>query len=135
MAYSSDTDLEAYIPDILSFGITSFTAEHDKAESDINRKLKVDWYRTTGLSGDFTSSKLQSAQLLRASVYCTLGFYVFPQLTKWGEDKFEKQMKYYQTEYEKEIVNVIEDGVQYDIDGDSSISSSETIHKQNRLIR
>ena len=39
MAFSSDADLLNITPDILSFGIDSFSSEHAKAQADIERKI------------------------------------------------------------------------------------------------
>ena len=38
MAFSTDADLMGIIPDILSFGIDSFSADHAKAQADIERE-------------------------------------------------------------------------------------------------
>jgi hypothetical protein len=48
MAFSQDSDLVALVPDILQFGISSFAAEHAKAEVDLLRTIRNEWwYRNT----------------------------------------------------------------------------------------
>ena len=41
MAMSTDTDVLAYEPDILEFGIQSFSDEHAKTRADILRILEL----------------------------------------------------------------------------------------------
>ena len=41
MAFSNDADLVALVPDILTFGITSFSTEHAKAEADLELGLSA----------------------------------------------------------------------------------------------
>ena len=41
MAFSTDSDLISLVPDILELGITSFSGEHTKAQSDIVRELRI----------------------------------------------------------------------------------------------
>ena len=64
-----------------------------------------------------------------------------PQLTKWktpegDNDAFQVQIEFYRSSYATEFQAILRDGVEYDEDGDSSISSSEKepIHHL-RLVR
>ena len=69
--------------------------------------------------------------------------YIFPILTKWkdpqggdGQDAFQVQIEFYRAKYAEEFNAILRDGVEYDEDGDSSISASEKepIHTL-RLVR
>ena len=44
MAFSQDSDLVALVPDILDFGITSFATEHAKAQTDLTRTIRNEWW-------------------------------------------------------------------------------------------
>ena len=51
MAFSQDSDLTALIPDILTFGITSFSDEHARAEADLIRTIRNEWWHKKGIKG------------------------------------------------------------------------------------
>ena len=61
MAFSQDSDLVDLIPDILSLGITSFTDDHAKAQSDIERELRIKWWPKKGIAGEMENSTRGSA--------------------------------------------------------------------------
>ena len=42
--FSSDSDLTFYQPDILTFGISSFSSFHALARADIERDLRIRWF-------------------------------------------------------------------------------------------
>ena len=45
--FSTDSDLTFYQPDILTFGIASFTSPNDyhaQARADIERELRIKWF-------------------------------------------------------------------------------------------
>tara|TARA_R110001606_G_scaffold143395_1_gene282693 strand:+ start:51 stop:461 length:411 start_codon:yes stop_codon:yes gene_type:complete len=126
MAYSNDSDLVELIPDILSLGITQFTDEHPKAKSDIDRELRIKWWPRKGLSGEMNIAKLTSAQFKMASVYLVLWRYALPQLTNWVDgDRFQNMIDFYKARYGEELEAVLSDGVEYDADGDGTITQVE----------
>ena len=52
MAFSNDSDLVALVPDILTFGITSFSTEHAKAQADLERTIRNQWWYKKGIAGE-----------------------------------------------------------------------------------
>lgn len=79
-----------------------------------------------------TNSKLTNSQWTQSVVYLALWKYAYPILTKWkdpdtgeGKDTFQVQIDFYRDRYEEEFQAILRDGVEYDEDGDSSVSDSE----------
>ena len=152
MAFATRSDLIVYQPDIGDMGLT--TSEQDafvtQAIADVQRDIRNRWWsvyqankvrdRSYIGSVEMENSKLTDSQWTRATVYRTLGYYICPSLTKFNsegsEDRFQQMGSYYRTAYEDELSDIFRDGVEYDQDGDSSISNSEkeAVH-QLRLVR
>lgn len=148
------SDIQVYQPDIAEYGITDFDTQLQQAENDVIRQIREEWwerYRHTVRYKDITkvttleldSSKLTNAQWTRCVVYKALAEYVYPILTKWkdpqggdGQDAFQVQLNFYRSKYAEEFQAVLRDGVEYDEDGDASVSASEKepIHHL-RLVR
>jgi len=137
MAYSTDSDLQDIVPDILQLGIDTFSDEHGRAFNDINRNLRVDWWEKKGLSGEMDNNKLVSAQFARLSTYLVLWKYALPQLTNWvSDDRFLKMIDFYKARFGEEYDDLLRDGIQYDENDDDVISKKEkqSIH-HGRLSR
>lgn len=137
MAFSTDSDLTAIMPDATQLGITSFTDEHPKAKADIERDLRIHWWSKTGRSGEMDATKLTESQWTLCAVYLVLWKYALPQLSTWTEgDRFIDMISFYKGRYGEEFESVLRDGVEYDFDGDSTVQDDEkrTIH-HNRLVR
>lgn len=152
MAFATRSDLIVYQPDIGDMGLS--TAQQDayvtQAIADVQRDIRNRWWsvyqankvrdRSYIGSVEMENSKLTDSQWTRATVYRTLGYYICPSLTKFNsegsEDRFQQMGSFYRTAYEDEISDIFRDGVEYDQDGDSSISNSEkeAVH-QLRLVR
>ena len=137
MAFSQDSDLVALIPDILTFGITSFADEHARAEADLIRTIRNEWWHKKGIKGEMVSSYLTDSQWTRCNTYLVLWKYVLPQLTNWVEgDRFKEMLDFYKVRYEEEISDIFKDGVEYDDDNSGSIDDDEkTIVAFGRLVR
>jgi hypothetical protein len=132
------SDIEAYEPDITSFGIPDFDAELTKAQQDVFRDLRIRWWPTrqqglydikvltTGQS-EPDEDLYTASQLTRAACYQALGFHIYPKLAKFEpeQDLFERKMEFYRTEYEREIDLVLRDGVEYDADSSGTVDNSE----------
>jgi|TARA_R110002074_G_scaffold151389_3_gene305115 hypothetical protein len=132
------TDIESYEPDIINFGIPDFDGEITKAQNDVFRDLRIQWYPTYR-HGKYDISVLTSgeiepdedlytaSQLTRAACYNALGFHIYPKLAKFepDEDLFERKMKFYRDEYEREFSLILRDGVEYDADSSGTVSESE----------
>lgn len=126
MAFSTDADLMKLVPDILNLGIESFTLEHAQAKADIERKIRADWWAKRGYSGELDSSKLTSSQWTRSSSYLVLWKYALPKLTNWVDnDRFMGMIDFYKARYGEEIESVFQDGVEYDADGDGTVTDKE----------
>lgn len=151
--FSSDSDLQIYQPDILDFGVASFTSPvdyHALVREDIERDLRIKWFPVyqRNIEEDISvletiemdGTKLTDAQWKKCSVFKVLADYACPLLTKFNStdnlDRFQMMQKYYQTEYEKEFQNVLRDGVEYDDDNSGTITSSEKEpYHRLRLVR
>lgn len=126
MAFSTDSDLTAIIPDILSLGISSFSGEHAKAEADIKREIRRRWWPRTGYSGEMDDTLLTDSQWTRANAYLVLWKYALPQLTNWVDgDRYREMLNFYRDMYAQELEAVFGDGVEYDRDEDGTVSDSE----------
>ncbi len=140
--FSVDADLTFYQPDILTFGIASFTSPNDyhaQARADIERELRIKWfpvysketYRDIAIlnTTEMDSTLLTDAQFKRASVYRVIGFYACPQLTKFNSndnpDRFQVMMKHYQQMYASEMEDILRDGVEYDADDSNTVADAE----------
>ena len=136
MAYSSDTDLQSYQPDILDLGIDSFTAEHDLAEFDINREIQVKWFDKIYGHKVFDADKLVASQLKALSVYLVLWKYALPKLSNWVDsDRFMSMIDFYKTRYNDELNELIAVGIKYDHDDDGTVQPDEIVPASNRLRR
>lgn len=148
------SDVQQYQPDIAEYGIADFDTQLQLAENDVIRQIRAEWwerYRHTVRYKDITkvttleldSTKLTNSQWTRSVVYKALADYILPQLTKWkdpqggdGADTFQVKMDFYRAKYAEEFQAVLRDGVEYDEDGDASVTASEKepIHHL-RLVR
>jgi len=137
MAFSTDANLVDLIPDILLLGITQFTDEHAKAQSDIERELRIKWWPKRGIAGEMDNTKLTDAQFTRCASYLVLWRYALPQLTNWVDgDRFTNMIDFYRARYGEELESILNDGVEYDADGDGSIDDGEKLATDaNRLDR
>ena len=137
MAFSSDADLLNITPDILSFGIDSFSSEHAKAQADIERKIRADWWDKRGFSGELKPAYLTDSQWTRANAYLVLWKYALPQLTNWVDgDRFQGMIDFYRSRYSEEVEAVFKDGIEYDGNNDGVVNEAErTPINDGRLVR
>ena len=137
MAFSTDSDLTAIIPDILSLGISDFSAEHAKAEADIKREIRHRFWPRTNYGGEMDETLLTDSQWTRANAYLVIWKYAMPQLTNWVEgDRFREMQSFYRDLYNQELEAVFSDGVEYDYNEDGTVEESErNITIVNRLTR
>ena len=148
--FSTDSDLQVYQPDILTFGISAFTNYHALAREDIERDLRIRWfpvysketYRDIAIlnTTEMDGTLLTDSQFKRLSVFRVIGFYACPQLTKFNSndnpDRFQVMMKHYQQMYADEMESILRDGVEYDADDSNTIADSEKApYHRLKLIR
>ena len=126
MAFSTDSDLTDIQPDILDLGITSFYAEHVKADADIKRDIRAKWWSSLNRDGEMDSTLLTDSQWTKAAAYLVLWKYALPQLTNWVDgDRFMAMISFYKDMYHQEMKSIYEDGVEYDFNDDGTIQNSE----------
>jgi hypothetical protein len=126
MAFSVDSDLTAIQPDILTFGIASFSAEHAKAEADIEREIRNRWWNKTGRTGELNATLLTDSQWTRTAAFLVLWKYALPKLTNWVDgDRFKQMIDFYKSRYGEELEAVFLDGVEYDADSSGAVSNIE----------
>lgn len=148
MAYATNNDILKYVPTIFDHGIEDFGDELALAEGDVKRYIEINWYnKTFGTAYDqfgkrvgqeFDDSKLTATQWTRAIVYRALCNYILPQLATWtpNGDVFTEQIRHYKNRFEEEISAEMAKGVEYDLDGDDSIATSERFKaRRDRLYR
>ena len=147
--YATDSDILEYEPRIKDYGVIDFTADHTKTTADIQRLLKIEFWprvsRNQGTNKYFTNNflemdvtKLTATQFTRAAVYHSLAYYILPRLTQHqGEDdRFFQMIAFYKNRFREEFDLILQDGVEYDFDGDGTVEDTEkqTVH-YNRLVR
>ncbi len=137
MAFATISDVQEYEPDITNYGIQNFDDALSKAQADVERYLRVHWWPTfqigrfditiIGFNAEMDENKLTDTQFTRACVYCALGYYIYPRLSKFEPemDVFQMKLDYYKKMYAEEIDMVIRDGVEYDVDSDGNITDAE----------
>jgi hypothetical protein len=131
------SDIQEYEPDILDFGIPDFDDEISKAQNDVFRDLRINWWptQTIGLYDvKFISGQQEpdedmytASQLTRITVFRALGYHILPKLAKFEPepDIFERKMEFYRKEYAEEFDKVLRDGVEYDLDSSGTVSDAE----------
>jgi hypothetical protein len=133
MAYATLDNLVLVEPTITEYGVVDWDAELARSEVEINRILQVRWWpmyqKDRGGSLTFTSTLLTETQWTQATVYHALAYHIAPKLTKFeqqgNEDKFQVMMKYYQGRFEHEMDLCLRLGVEYDLDNNNTVSTSE----------
>ena len=149
------SDVTKYQPDAFGFGIASTDTEavnfFAQTTNDILRELRIRWWPVykTNVYTDITvlntaemvDTKINLDQFKRAGAFLFLYKFFLPTITKFRpeaeKDRFERMAEYYMSEYNKEFRSILEDGVNYDSDEDSTISTSERepLHGLRRLTR
>lgn len=139
MAFADITDIQEYEPDITNYGIQNFDDALIKAQEDVERYLRVNWWPSqqigrfdvtiVGTNLELDPNKLTESQFTRATVYCALGYYIYPRLSKFEPemDMFQMKLDYYKKMYAEEITMVIRDGVEYDLDSSGDITDAEKV--------
>ena len=148
-------DVTKYQPDAFDFGIANNATEtvnfYAQTTNDILRELRTKWFPvyknniytdiTALQTAEMDNTKINLDQFERAGVYLFLSRFFLPALTKFrpetDKDRFERMSEFYASEYAKEMRSILEDGVEYDNDSDSSISvgEREVLHGYRRLTR
>lgn len=137
ITFATISDIQEYEPDVLNYGIPDFTDALTKAQADVERYLRINWWPTQQqslrfditrtLTPEMNADLLTAGQMARATVYCALGYYIYPRLSKFEPemDVFQIKMDYYKKMYAEEMDLVIRDGVEYDANNDDTVAISE----------
>ena len=109
--FATISDIQQYEPDVLNFGIQNFDDALTKAQADVERYLRINWWPTqqigrfditiVGTNVEMDADKLTASQMTRAAVYAALGYYIYPRLSKFEPtlDIFQMKMDYYKKMY------------------------------------
>lgn len=134
MAYATFDDLKQVEPTIDQYGVLDWDLELARSETEINRVLKVRWYKayqqthTTLITVAFDPTLLTATQFTQATVYHALAYHITPKLTQFSgaePDKFQVMMDYYSKRFEHEMDLILREGVEYDINDDNTVSAGE----------
>ena len=138
MPFATDNDLLALIPTIFDHGEHSFQDDLDRAEADVVKKIKVEWYNKRYYSGSYDESLLTASQWKNATIYRALGFYIMPKLSQWRpeSDSFREQMNFYQERFAEEMADEFGVGIEYDYNDDGTVDTGEEFQvSQTRMWR
>lgn len=143
MSYATLDDLLLVEPTIQDYGSLDFDTELARSETEVNRILQVRWfiaYQKSHPGITFDATLLTPAQWTQATVYHALAFHICPKLSKFeqqgNEDRFQNMMSYYQGRFEHEMDLCLRLGVEYDLDNNNSVSTTEKESLQGlKLVR
>lgn len=119
MKFATDSDLVMLVPDIYEHNVESWEDSINRAEEDIIRKIRAEWYNKKYSRYDWDLAELQNDQWTQATLYRALAYYILPQLTQWRQDgdSFREQMSFYQARYEEEMDDQFKIGILYGYHG------------------
>jgi len=143
--YTTDEDLVAIRPDILSLGGQNFvdwSAKHEEAFKLINRVLIGRWYKEAAAdrgfdyrTTPFDPDKLQAADVTTLSAYKTLELiYIYLMTNTPKESGFERQATLFRNLYNEELRNVLAIGVSYDWDDSDTFTDAEVYDRVPRRL-
>ena len=145
MAFATYDNLKSVEANIDEYGVLDWDIELARSETEINRVLKVRWYKDyqkqhpSIINTEMDADLLDPSQFTQACVYHALAYHITPKLTQFSgaePDRFQVMMEYYQGRFEHEMDLILREGVRYDLDGDSTYESSEKAPtKSLRLVR
>ena len=145
MAFATYDNLKQVEANIDEYGVLDWDTELTRSESEIKRVLKVRWWEqyqrnhTSLLNTLPDFDLLTETQFTQATVYHALAYHICPKLTQFSgaePDKFQVMMDYYSKRFEHEMDLILREGVEYDINNDSTLAMDEKAPtKTLRLVR
>lgn len=132
--YCDDDDLSSYRPNIMDYGVPTWSAQRLKATKIVNRDIEAEWYRKASKerSVDFKVTGFQPGLMLARyeqleDLTCYKAFeLIYEYLSKDVDgDVFRTLADRYHKSYEKELKRVILTGIDYDWDASGGIDSTE----------
>ena len=138
MAFATNNNLIEYAPEVFEQGVDDWTSELTKAETDVTNQVQIKWYNNHHNRADFSKSKLTETQWTVATVYRALYAHILPKLSTFRpeSDPFREQIEFWKERYAEELDTQFALGIEYDQDGDGTVSDGE-VHEysQTRLYR
>jgi hypothetical protein len=137
MTFATNETLQQYVTDIFDHGIDDWSDEIALAESDVIDQVRIRYWNKFHSAPNFDQSKLTATQWTKATVYRALATYIGPKLSTFRvDDVFLEQIKFYKERYAEELDTQFALGIEYDTNGDSTVSNGEiTTFVQDRLYR
>lgn len=147
MSFANNSDLVTYYPTAMDHGVADWTNELALAQGDVEILVKTRWFnqefgqpqgRTIGSMPTFDPALLTETQWTRATVYRALAVYILPKLSTFRPegDSFREQLAFYQNRFDEEFNLQLGSGVEYDLDGDNTVTTGEKFSvAQDRLYR
>tara|TARA_R110000744_G_scaffold244960_5_gene361735 strand:- start:3062 stop:3511 length:450 start_codon:yes stop_codon:yes gene_type:complete len=146
--FATTADLIEYVPDITEHGVGNFDGQLAKAQTDIEKMIKVRWfdqeyssntiYRLHTVGAEWDATKLDNTQWTKTAVYRALANYILPMLSNFRPegDAFSEQISFYREKFNEELDLEFGFGIKYDSNDDGTYAEGET-HEfvQDRLIR
>jgi len=142
-SFIADADLALYMPDVLTFGVTTFATQNLLATDDVVTRINTEWWpdavtRRFGLYRENTDTwyrslpimditLLDSALLKGLVVYRALSHYIMPMLSSDSDAdgnaftrRADRHAAFYAEEWEKIVNSPI-----YDFNSDTTFSQQE----------
>lgn len=141
--YSTDADLLKIRPDILSFGVASWTDQHTEAKRQIDRLIESRWYLEAasdyGVDPEttpFDSDLVSAAQMVRPASYKALELiYEYLMNNTPEPDGFFRLMTHFKTRFDEEFNTIMAIGLEYDWDSSDAIDESERNIPKRRTLK
>jgi len=150
--FIQDTDLVAYMPDVLTFGIASFAAQNLLATNDVVERLTNEWWpNAIGNYYGFTRervdmtwpilpamdiARINTTALKQLVTYRALSHYIMPMLSSDADangDLFTRRMDRYYRFHSEEWKKVIHLPL-YDFNADSAFTQIERAQSTGRRL-
>lgn len=140
--YSTDSDLVAIRPNILSLGVADWEAMNTEARGTIDASLESLWYRAEArdraIDPDVTPMDhdlLDHDQLKKLSCYAAFSeIYLYLTKDTPEPDGFERHRQTFATLYQQELQNILTTGVEYDWDSSDTITPDEKFKPRLRRL-
>lgn len=138
MAFATNENLVEYVPDIFDHGVTDWSDELARAETDVVTQIRIRYWNKMESRNLFNADRLTPEQWTRSVVYRALAAHIMPKLSTFRvDDVFQEQIRFYREAYEEELNTQFALGIEYDTSGDGTVADSEIteFNIQDRLYR
>jgi hypothetical protein len=133
MIFATYSDLKEVEPNIDEYGVLEWDLELERASEEVIRILRVRWYKDYQrrhpniFNQDLDPNKLRPNQFTKATVFYAMAYHICTKLTQFTpeEDRFKVMMDYYQGRFEHEMDLILREGVDYDLNDDSTFELDE----------